>query len=281
MSLRSKNLRFSKPPRTLRALIALIVAVALLAPMNFVLITPGTPTKLFPKVLTIDDPDKVLTHKVNGQLYLLTIFVTNPETQVVGASVLGCWVWGDCVVVPRSAIYQRRATNKAERAAGTKEMKESQNLALVAAKRSIARYFPEIDLSQVTDSSIKVSLKNTGGPSGGIIFTLGLIDLLTPQDILAGRKIAGTGTIDGEGKVGAIGGVTEKIIGAKRAGAEILFISQENCGDLPNEVEGIEVVAVESIDQVVGYLLAAKSGENSSPQDFDSAGIRGCASVGA
>ena len=92
-------------------------------------------------------------------------------------------------------------------------------------------------------------MKNTGGPSGGLIFSLGLIDLLTSEDLLKGRNIAGTGTIDVDGTIGPIGGVTEKIIGAKRAGASVLFISTQNCSELPAKVEGIEVIAIEKIDQ--------------------------------
>jgi PDZ domain-containing protein len=249
--------------------------------MNFVLITPGEPTSLFPKVLTISDSQKSLAHPVNGQLYLLTIYVTNPETKVLGASVLGCWIWGDCVVVPRSAMYDDAATDAKEREVGTKDMKESQNLALTAAKKAIAQYFPEVDLRKVTDSSVKVSLKNTGGPSGGLIFTLGLIDLLTPRDILAGRKIAGTGTISATGDVGAIGGVTEKILGAKKAGASIILVSTENCGDLPAEVEGIRVVAISTIGDALNYLLAPIPAATAGADGVNSAGIRGCASVGA
>ncbi|MSX18611.1 MAG: hypothetical protein F2803_01650 [Actinobacteria bacterium] len=278
---RSKTLRFSRPPRILQILLAISLVVALAAPMNFVLITPGEPTSLFPKVLTIKDPDKTLAHPVNGQLYLLTIYITNPETKVLGASVLGCWIWGDCVVNPRSIWYEKFSSDKAERAVGTKAMQKSQSLALTAAKKVIATYFPEIDLSKVSDKSVRVSLENTGGPSGGLIFTLGLIDLLTPKDILAGRKIAGTGTISADGKIGAIGGVTEKILGAKKAGASVIFVSTENCLDLPDTVEGIKVVAVETIGDALEYLLEAPNTANKSQKAFNSAGIQGCDNVGA
>ncbi len=121
---------------------------------------------------------------------------------------------------------------------------------------------------------MKVSLKNTGGPSGGLVFTLGLIDLLTPVDVLQGRKVAGTGTINAKGEVGSIGGLTEKVLGAKSAGASLLFISRANCLDLPKKVTGITIVAVDTIDEAVAYLLQQG-------RPLNSAGIRGCASVGA
>ena len=217
------------------------------------------------------------SYPANGQLYLLTILVTNPDTEVLGAAISGCWVWGDCVVVPRSAIYQKDTSTEKEIKASKKEMDTSQNIALTAARGHLAKRFPEVDLSQVSDSTVKVSLKNTGGPSGGLIFALGIVELFTPTDILQGRKIAGTGTISANGEVGPIGGVVEKIIGAKKVGAELLFVSKANCDDLPQTVEGITVIAVETLDQVVAYLV----NDSQERKQANSAGIHGCASVRA
>ena len=278
---RNSTLRFSRTPFLIRNFILLAALIALIAPMNFVLITPGPATSLFPTVLTIKDAPGVKSYPVNGQLNLLTIYVTNPETYVYGAQVLGCWVWGDCVALPRSVMYQDGTTDAAETKSGTKEMVQSQNLALAAARRAIAREYPTINLSAVKDSSIKVSLKNTGGPSGGLVFTLGLVDLLTPADLLQGRNVAGTGTIAKDGSIGPIGGVTEKILGAKKAGATILFVSQENCSELPARVEGITVIAIEKIDQAIDYLKLPYVGAAKGEKGVNSAGIRGCASVGA
>ena len=281
MARRNSTLRFSRTPWFSRTLLTFAVLVALIAPMNFVLITPGPATSLFPKVLTIKDAPGVKSYPVHGQLNLLTIYVTNPESYVFGAQVLVCWVWGDCVAMPRSVMYEDGATDEAETKIGTKDMTPSQSLSVTAARSVISRTFPSVDISGVTDSSIKVTLENTGGPSGGLVFTLGLIDLLTPEDILQGRNIAGTGTISKDGAVGAIGGVSEKILGAKKAGATILFISKENCGELPPEVEGITVVAIEKIDQAIEYLMAPYNGGKKGDKPLNSAGIRGCASVGA
>lgn len=281
MILRNRDLRFSRPPLFIRFLLPLLLLIALFAPMNFVLVTPGPATELFPKVLTIQESAGVDTYPVKGQLNLLTIYITNPESYVFGAEILGCWAWGDCVAMPRSVMYQDGATDDAEVETGKKEMVKSQNVALAAAKAAITRNFTGINLDAVKDSSVKVSLKNTGGPSGGLIFTLGLVDLLTQEDLLQGRNIAGTGTIAVDGGVGPIGGVTEKIIGAKRAGASILFISTQNCNELPAEVEGIQVIAIEKIDQAIEYLRNPISGEKTKGEELNSAGIRGCASVGA
>jgi PDZ domain-containing protein len=253
------------------------IVVALVAPMNFVLINPGPASPLFPKVVALKsstENSSLKSYPVNGNLYLLTIYVTNPQTYVSGSMVLGCWVWGKCAALPRSVMYEKETTDKKELATSKKEMDTSQSVAVSAAKSYISRNYPEINLSDFTDSSLKVSLKNTGGPSGGLVFTLGLIDLLTPVDVLQGRKVAGTGTINPKGEIGSIGGLTEKVLGAKSAGASLLFISRENCLDLPKKVTGITVVAVDTIDEAVAYLLQKV-------EPLNSAGIRGCASVGA
>lgn len=278
---RNRDLRFSPSPLFLRLFIIATIALALLAPVNFVLITPGPATGLFPKVLSVETGDGVKTYPVNGQLNLLTIYVTNPESYVFGAEVLGCWAWGQCVALPRSVMYEDGATDDAEVKTGKKEMSQSQNTALAAARGAINRNFKGVDISAVQDKSVKISLKNTGGPSGGLIFTLGLIDLLTSEDLLQGRNVAGTGTISTDGKVGPIGGVAEKVIGAKKAGAKILFISTQNCSELPSKVEGIQVIAIEKIDEAISYLRQPFSSKERREGNFNSAGIRGCASVGA
>lgn len=74
-----------------------------------------------------------------------------------------------------------------------------------------------------TDPKIKVNVNRIGGPSGGLMFTTAIYDQLTGGHLRAGRKIAGTGTIDLNGKVGAIGGIDKKVIAADRAGATIFF----------------------------------------------------------
>ena len=270
---RNSDLRFASPPYLLRAALVALLVLALVAPMNFVLIRPGAPTPLFPKVLELKN---IKSYPVKGQLYLLTILITNPETSVFGAEVLGCWAGGDCVVAPRSAYYTRESTNEKEFDEGLADMEQSQNSAIDASANYIADEFPNIDISTFNDKSLTVSLENTGGPSGGLVFSIGLVELLTPVDILKGRKIAGTGTITSSGKVGPIGGVVEKIVGAKSVGAQVIFIPTENCSELPATVEGISVVAVSTLAEALSYLRGTSSGAA-----LNSAGIHGCASVGA
>lgn len=265
-------LRFSKTPRLLTLFFALLFIVPLVTPVNFVVIQPGEGTPLFPKVLQVKDSG-AKTYKTNGQIYLLSIWVSTSDAKILGAEALGCWFRADCVLFPRSVMYKRNTSAVKEEKKALREMKVSQSEALTATKRYLHKNYPEIDTSQLRDSSIKVSLPNVGGPSGGLIFTIGLIDLLTPEDILQGRKVAGSGTISATGAVGPIGGISEKIIAAKKAGATLLFASRDNCNEIAKDVSGISVVAISTLDEALDYL------RKSPTSNFR--GVSGCTNLGA
>jgi len=81
---------------------------------------------------------------------------------------------------------------------------------------------------------VKIKLAETGGPSGGLIFALGIVEKLTQADLIRSRNIAGTGTITTDGLVGPIGGIAEKIIGAKNDGVDLFFTPINNCQDINN-----------------------------------------------
>ena len=75
---------------------------------------------------------------------------------------------------------------------------------------------------------VDFEIGDIGGPSAGLMFALGIVDKLTPGEMTAGKFIAGTGTIDGSGTVGPIGGIQQKIIGAKDAGAIMFLTPKDN-----------------------------------------------------
>lgn len=266
------HLRFSRTPLFVKVVLTLLIVLPLFIPVNFVLVQPGPATNLFPKLLSIKSSD-AQTYPARGGAFLLTIYVSNPDASILGFQALTCWAEATCVAMPRSVFYKKNTTSEAEYKIGKKDMKKSQSAALSASKALIARHYPAINLSRVSDSSIKIGLKNTGGPSGGLIFSLGLIELLSPDDLLQGRKIAATGTISPDGKVGPIGGIQEKIIGAKKVGASLLLVSRENCDELPPKVEGIDVVAVSTLEEAYTYLLEGKA--------LASSTVRGCTNLGA
>jgi PDZ domain-containing protein len=95
---------------------------------------------------------------------------------------------------------------------------------------------------------------NIGGPSAGLMWTLGLSDLLTPGDLSHGTVVAGTGTIAPDGTVGPIGGVEEKVVAAERAGASIFFAPVQDAPAAKAVAHDITVVPVSTYDQALSYL---------------------------
>jgi PDZ domain-containing protein len=94
-----------------------------------------------------------------------------------------------------------------------------------------------------------------GGPSAGLMWALGLYELLTPEDITAGRTIAGTGEIAPDGTVYPIGGIQDKVIAAQRAGATIFLAPKRNMADLQGVDTGsMQVIPVTSFDDALQAL---------------------------
>ncbi|MBW3113984.1 PDZ domain-containing protein [Bacillus sp. MCCB 382] len=83
------------------------------------------------------------------------------------------------------------------------------------------------DKEIVTDPPVKLETEEIGGPSAGLMFSLEIYDQLTEDDLPKGHRIAGTGTISEDGKVGRIGGIEQKIIAADKAGAEYFLAPDE------------------------------------------------------
>ena len=100
-----------------------------------------------------------------------------------------------------------------------------------------------------------------GGPSAGLMFALGIIDKIGPDDVTDGRFIAGTGTIDSTGKVGPIGGIQLKMIAAKDAGASVFLAPADNCDDVRGNVpNGLDVVKVTTLKDALSSLDALEQG---------------------
>lgn len=116
---------------------------------------------------------------------------------------------------------------------------------------------PEVEIPYVIDFDIE----DIGGPSAGLMFSLAITDLLTEEDLAAGQHVAGTGTVDLAGQVGAIGGIVQKMHGSVRDGAEWFLAPAGNCADvLGNIPDGLEVVAVDTLTEAKEALLDVTAG---------------------
>jgi PDZ domain-containing protein len=105
---------------------------------------------------------------------------------------------------------------------------------------------------------VSFSSEDIGGPSAGLMWALGLYDLLTPEDLTAGRTIAGTGEILPDGTVYPIGGIRDKVIAAERAGATLFLAPADNMAELAGVDTGdMQVVPVATFHQALRALESA------------------------
>ncbi|MGW6058904.1 YlbL family protein [Streptomyces sp. NPDC055189] len=110
--------------------------------------------------------------------------------------------------------------------------------------------------------TIDIKLADVGGPSAGLMFALGIVDKLTPGDLTGGNFVAGTGTIEDNGKVGPIGGIGMKTVGARDKGAEYFLTPKDNCATAAKDVpDGLTLVKVDTIDDAVDALNDIRKGD--------------------
>lgn len=265
-------------PRTTSLVLALFFGCAFLAPLPFVVLMPGNAQNVLDqsakeKTIAVSKtaPDSLKLYPSDGNLYLLSILITNPAAYVTGVELLYSWMKSEYAVMPRSLFYKDGRSAEAEKAIAKTEMVDSQIAAKSVALAYLEKNYPQSSKVAIKPSDLNISLAKTGGPSGGLAFAIGIVELLTSENILQGKSVAVTGSIDGAGKVGSIGGVAEKILAAKKAGATLVLVPQANCQDLAPNIaripSGIKVAAVSSLEEAIAAL--------------NSEDPRGCANLGA
>lgn len=119
-------------------------------------------------------------------------------------------------------------------------------------------------VSQEIDApfELTIELERIGGPSAGLMFALGIVDKLVPEDLTGGEIIAGTGSIDQHGEVGPIGGIPQKLIGARDAGASAFLVPAGNCSEaLASAPDGLTLIKVETLPGALAELAALREGE--------------------
>jgi PDZ domain-containing protein len=108
---------------------------------------------------------------------------------------------------------------------------------------------------------VKINVGNIGGPSAGLMFALGIVDKLSPDNLTGGRFIAGTGEISADGTVTPIGGIQQKMAGARDAGATVFLTPAANCPDTAGAAPaGLRLVKVTTLASAVQDLQAIKAG---------------------
>ncbi|MBR4230921.1 MAG: hypothetical protein IKR74_02030 [Bacilli bacterium] len=125
-------------------------------------------------------------------------------------------------------------------------------------RKAIGVYISSI-YETVTVPKIEIKAKDSeAGSSGGMMMTLAIYDALTDKDMTSGKKIVGTGTIEIDGSIGGIGGVKYKLLGAKKAKADIFFIPSENYEEAKTVYDEyklkFDLVSISNFDEVIAYL---------------------------
>lgn len=124
----------------------------------------------------------------------------------------------------------------------------------------------EIEEQQPHPFQLSIKLEEIGGPSAGLMFALGIIDKLTPEDLTGGKVFAGTGEIDGRGEVGPIGGIGQKLLGARAAGATVFLVPADNCTEaLANAQPGLTMARVATLTDALAALEQVRAGKVPAP----------------
>ncbi|GHJ36523.1 hypothetical protein Sm713_21320 [Streptomyces sp. TS71-3] len=235
-----------------------LIASAALAPLPFSVAQPGVTANVLgtyrgAEVVSVTGTP---TRHTDGQLRMTTIAATGPDQDVYLGDVVDGWFRTDRTVLPHDSVYPGGNTQESERR-NTEEMKQSQDSATTAALGYLGR--------KPSDVHVKLRLADVGGPSAGLLFSLGIIDKVAGDgsggDLTGGRVVAGTGTIASDGSVGTVGGVALKTRAARRDGATVFLVPKGECSEAQTDLpKGLRLVAVTTLKGAIQSLRALRSG---------------------
>jgi len=109
--------------------------------------------------------------------------------------------------------------------------------------------YPDLPVTVTVDSG------SIGGPSAGLAFTLGILDLMTPGDLTGGKEVAATGTIAADGTVGEIGGIEGKVTTVSRAHVKYFLVPVEDAPAAQAKApKDVQIVPVHTLDEALNFL---------------------------
>jgi PDZ domain-containing protein len=146
-------------------------------------------------------------------------------------------------------------TLQIERAGGEKTVEVGTKASDDAPPRAIMGILiePKLDLPV----NIKIDTGSIGGPSAGLAFALDIIDELGPTDIDHGERVVATGEIGLDGSVHEIGGIQQKTIGAREAGADVFLVPDANAAGARKYADGLRIVPVSNLDEALHALATS------------------------
>lgn len=183
----------------------------------------------------------VPVHAPTGELLLLSVDVRHDTA----LDMLRGWLDADIEVRSTRDVYGDRDPALL-RAESLELMERSKDSAVFVARDTVLG----IDASEV-----RIDAHGLGGPSAGLGLALAIVDLVTPGELTGGQRVAVTGTLERDGRVGSVGGIPQKVRAAEAAGARLLLVPKPNLADALAASRTIEVVAVESFSSALAALI--------------------------
>lgn len=260
-------------------IIGVLTIIVLFLPSAYVVEEPGPTQDVLGKssgkyVINVDNPNNpnnpnkkaasaasgLKSHSKSGKLLLVTVNTSGvPGYEIPNIHAVLSWFDSKKQILPREVLVPVNQNASDYKKETNKQMTSSQSSAQVAAL-DYAKKHLNVNIKNV---KVKMHIDDIGGPSAGMMYALGILNKLTGVDLAGGKTIAGTGTIDNNGKVGAIGGIRLKMISAKRDGARWFLAPNSNCDEVVGNIpQGLNVVSVKTLDDAYKALEKIKAGKS-------------------
>jgi Lon-like protease len=238
----------------MRVIIAIIFFLLLTAvtfslmPMNYGLEAPGFTASVEPMVKVPQE----YRYSSKGNLIISSVILQAPI-------LVGEWGYGhldtSVQLVPQEKIVPVTTAVQSVAQTNYQMLLDSETTSVIVGLR-LAGYPVGVDGTsvQLPFPVEIVHQKTDGGPSAGMMFTLGVYNVVTPHDLTGGRKIAGTGTIDLDGRVGSVGGIPQKVVAAERAGAQYFLCPSWNYQVALTYAKRMQVIKINTAKEAIDFL---------------------------
>lgn len=227
--------------------------------LPFVIVEPGPVYNVldFEEGKEVIAVDPTVDENTVGVIDVLTVYESgSPGNTPYFWELFAAFLSEEKAIYPLDLAYPNGTNIYDELKKSTQAFKDSQKKALAAA----ATVLPAGTLET---HKVTFGLTEVGGPSGGLAFTLGLIDKLSKGSLTGGKRIAVTGTIESDGSVGPIGGIQQKIYSASQVADQFMVIPLENCQELSKgHLSKIRVIPVVNLNDALSVLRTISSDGN-------------------
>lgn len=233
----------ARPVRRAFAALAWLVAVAVVAallslvPVPVYVVSPG-PAFSLAEVISVSGAD---IQPIDGDYLFLTVQLDDARL-------------GDAVRAgfdPAAHVISRESVLDGQ---SEEDFVEEQEGVFDDAESLAVRQGLELAGSDLDPTDVTIDSEGVGGPSAGLLTTLAVADLASPIDVAAGRLVTGTGRVQPDGTVTAVGGIQDKVRAAEEAGADVFLVPGDLADVARSATEALTVVAVDSVDQAFRVL---------------------------